>query len=216
MDKGVFFTFEGIDGSGKSVQSAALAERLMAEGYEVLLVRDPGSSSIAEKIRSLLLDRNHSEMSPMAELFLYEAARAQLVSEIILPSLDSGTIVISDRFVDSTTAYQAFGRGIPLDFIDSANRAASGPAWPERTYLLDIPWEESLKRRAKDDESDRMESNVTEFFHMVIAGYLTIAEQDRSRVRVLDGCRPVPELGTAIFGDALELIASLESDSKTQ
>ena len=209
LDKGIFFTFEGIDGSGKSVQSAALAESLRAEGYDVLLVREPGSSLIAEKIRSLLLDRDHSEMAPMAELFLYEAARAQLVSEIILPALDSGTIVISDRFVDSTTAYQAFGRGIPLDFIDVANRAAAGRAWPERTYLLDIPWEVSLERRAAGDKSDRMESNVTEFFHLVIAGYLTIADQDRRRVMALDGCRPIAELSKEISLDALKLIASL-------
>lgn len=197
--KGLFITFEGIDGSGKSVQTSALVRRLISDHYPVLHVREPGGPPIAEQIRRMLLDKDNEEMAPLTELFLYEAARAQLVAERILPALEKGVIVVSDRFVDSTTAYQAFGRRLPLELIESMNRMAAGAAWPDQTILLDISWNESRRRRQLGgEESDRMESNVAHFFHRVIEGYREIAMKDPVRVYRLDGGASIESLTKTI------------------
>ncbi len=208
---GLLITMEGIDGCGKSVQSASLTLRLKEAGYDVLAVRDPGGPEISEKIRSILLDRKHELMSHTTELFLYEAARAQLVSGLILPALHNGSIVVSDRFFDSTTAYQAYGRGISKKIVRYVNRYASQSVVPDRTFILDIPWDESIRRRGKMNSlSDRMESDIGFFFQKVIDGYHAIARSEPGRVRVLDGCLPIKKLEQEILQDVLSMIHSGE------
>jgi dTMP kinase len=204
---GLLFTFEGLDGCGKSLQASSLVKRLKERGFDARLVRDPGGPPIAEAIRKILLDRDHHAMSPMTELFLYEAARAQLVAEYILPALDEGSLVVCDRYVDSTTAYQSYGRGLPLDFINRANRQAAGRAWPVRTYVLDIPWDESKRRRLKAGTlTDRMESDIAHFHQLVIEGYHEIVNREPDRVKLLDGCRSVNTLEHEIFQDVLYIL----------
>ena len=200
-------TLEGIDGSGKSLQAEKLAQNLRLRGHEVVLVRDPGSSSVAERIRDILLDRNHHTMSSFTELFLYEAARSQLVSEVILPALQRNDIVVSDRFTDSTVAYQGYGRSLPLSFIDDANRRACGGVVPLRTYFLDIPWEESLHRRKRASATDdRMEREQEHFYGRVRKGYQAIAKKEKTRVRVIDGTQSVDRIEKDILEDVLTLV----------
>ena len=202
-----FITFEGIDGSGKSVQADRIAARLSLSGYSVLPVRDPGGPAISEKIRRVLLDRNHSSMAPSTELLLYEAARAQLVSETIRPALENGKIVICDRFIDSTAAYQGYGRNIPQDMIDSLNRLACNDTFPGRTYILDISWEESLRRRfSSDTEEDRIEKNRQSFFNRVRRGYLDLAESEPARIKLIDGNKPIQDLEDEIYQDLIQFL----------
>lgn len=201
--KSLFFTFEGIDASGKSLQARKLADQLQEKGFDVLLVREPGGTPIAEQIRAILLDPRHSGMTPFTELYLYEAARAQIVSEVIQPALGEGKIVISDRYSDSTVAYQSYGRSLPLDFVNAANRYACNGVMPLRTYILDIPWDESIRRRENDRiEDDRMESEKELFFNNVRKAYQAIADQETTRVLLLDGTRGVDDLSEEIYRDA--------------
>lgn len=203
-----FLTFEGIDASGKSLQAERLASSLRDEGYDVLHVREPGGTPIAERIRDILLDREHSGMSAVTELFLYEAARAQLVSDTIRPALAEGRIVISDRFSDSTVAYQGYGRSLPLDVIHEVNRLACSGISPLRTYILDIPWKESTSRRKNDTnkKDDRMESEKELFFEKVRKAYHAVAEEEPARILLLDGMRDVEALGEEIFRDAVRCL----------
>jgi len=147
-------------------------------------------------------------MTPLTELFLYEAARSQLVSDIIRPALDRGEVVISDRFTDSTVAYQGSGRSIPPELIQNANRWACGETFPHRTYILDIPWEESIRRRStSSEETDRLENEREHFFQKVREGYQTIANQEPRRVRLLDGTKPISFLEQEIIQDTLNILA---------
>ncbi|MBN2414798.1 dTMP kinase [bacterium] len=197
---GCLITFEGIDGCGKSVQASALANRLSREKYAVETVREPGGTALSEKIRDIILDRGHMEMAPAAELFLYEAARAQLMSQHLAPLLDSGAVVICDRFTDSTTAYQGYGRELDAGFIRQANGVACRDRYPDITFYLDIPWEESLRRRARERrDADRMEMEQKAFFQRVKTGYAAIAHADPGRVNHLDGMRSIEELENKIY-----------------
>jgi dTMP kinase len=209
---GLFITFEGIDGSGKSVQADRLSEGLKEREYTVTLVREPGGSSISEKIRSILLDRDHDSMIPMTELLLYEAARSQLVSEIIKPTLERGEVVICDRFIDSTSAYQGYGRDMPLRVIDSLNSLACQDIIPVSTFILDITWKESLRRRAASAQTDdRMESNIQTFFHRVREGYLSLAKAEPQRIQLIDGQRPVEEIEKEILSNVLHIFKSIKT-----
>ena len=202
-----FFTFEGIDASGKTLQAQILSSRLRKESYDVLSVRDPGGVPIAERIRDILLDRNHLGMAAFTELFLYEAARAQLVSEVILPALEQGRIILCDRFTDSTVAYQGYGRALPLDFIEASNTLACNGLSPARTYILDIPWEESIKRRSiAPAEDDRMESEKELFYNNVRKAYHILAEREKTRIVLLDGVRDAEEIADKIYKDAKHLL----------
>ncbi len=175
--------------------------------YDVTLVRDPGSSSISEQIRNILLDHRHQHMAPVTELFLYESARTQLVFELIRPALDAGKIVISDRFIDSTIAYQGFGRSIPLTLIQNANQWACQETIPHRTYILDIPLAVSLQRRSQSPlEDDRIEKENELFFQNVREGYISIANQNPDRVCLLDGTKSITVLEQDILNDVLNTI----------
>ncbi|MBN1893677.1 dTMP kinase [bacterium] len=204
---GLFITFEGIDGCGKSLQAERLAGRLQKKGVLVHLFRDPGGPPISEKVRLILLDRSHGDMSAMTELLLYESARAQLIDEWIRPALDRGDTVLCDRFTDSTVAYQGYGRGLKLDLLQRANDLACRGITPGRTFFLDIPVEESLRRMAgMNKQADRMENQTREFFERVRRGYREIADSEPRRIRILDGTKSADELEQVIFQDVYSMI----------
>ncbi len=189
---GKLITFEGIDFSGKSLQAKLLAEKLGAVGRSVLLLRDPGATPISERIREILLDRSHLEMSPWTELLLYEAARAQMIEETIKPALAKGVWVISDRLYDSTTAYQGYGRQLDLGLVEQANVIGACGMVPDLTFLIDLDVRVALQRRqrSKRDE-DRLESEGLQFQERVRQGYLKTAKEELDRIRVIAGDRSV-------------------------
>jgi dTMP kinase len=188
----MFITFEGLDRSGKTTQAKLLVGRLKDMHREVLFLREPGGTHLSEKIRDILLDKGHSEMSQTAELFLFSAARSQLVRQIITPALASGVIVICDRFADSTTAYQGYGRSLPLEDVRAINRIAIAGTTPDITVLVDIEPDESFRRQeAAGTVADRMESAGKDFFNAVRSGYLSLSRAEPQRIVVVDGMRPV-------------------------
>lgn len=196
----MFITFEGVDASGKSTQAKLLVERLRQEKGEAVLLREPGGTTVSEKIRSILLDRSHLDLTQLAELFLFSAARAQLVTEVIQPALSAGTTVVCDRFYDSTTAYQGYGRGLDLEDVHFINTLATGGRAPDLTFIVHIPVDEILLRKNKSAAAtDRMESSGREFYERVLNGYRAIAEEEPERCVLLDGTRPVEELHQTIW-----------------
>src|ERR1041385_2774923 len=196
----MFITFEGLDFSGKTTQANLLVERLKERGKDVVFLREPGGTKISEKIRKILLDKQHLEMNERAELFLFSAARTQLVSEVILPALQRGMIVLCDRYDDSTTAYQGFGRGLNLDQIKTINAMATAGTTPDLTVLVDIDIDEITRRqKAAGISSDRMESSGHQFYEQVRAGYLTIASSEPKRFVVINGMRPMEEIHNEIW-----------------
>ena len=205
--KGFFFTFEGIDRSGKSLQCERLVKRLKDEGFSVLHVREPGGTNISERIRDILLDLKNHQMAPITELLLYTAARCQLVTEMIKPALNSGEIVISDRFLDSTIAYQGYGRDLNLSSISMLNQLTCNEVFPDRTYFLDISWQESINRCKKGRASkDRMENQDKPFFERIRKGYLDLSKNNSERFLVLDGSKKINPLAESIYQDAKKLI----------
>ena len=190
----LFLTFEGLDGSGKSTQVRLLEEYLCSKGRAVRVLREPGGTPIGESIRTLLLDPSNKDLSDAAELFLFSASRSQLVEGVIRPLLEAGTVVLCDRFFDSTTAYQGGGRGLSIDMIRAVNRAATGGLEPDRTFFLDVPLEVLSKRlRNSGSAMDRMEANEADFHARVRDAYLALATEEE-RIQVLDGTRPSEEL----------------------
>lgn len=194
----MLITFEGIDLCGKTTQIEILKKRLEENGYEVVVLREPGGTKISERIRAVLLDRANLEMNPLTEFFLFSASRAQLVSEIIVPSLKSGKVVICDRFYDSSVAYQGYGRGIDIEKVKLINKIASFGLVPDLTFLIDIPVEESLKRKKAREEIDRMEIGDKNFYERVRNGYLELAESE-DRFVVVDGLKTVGEIADLIW-----------------
>lgn len=165
-----------------------LAGWLRSRGHQVVVTREPGGPFIAEKIRRLLLDVRHRRMSPVAELMLLEAARAQHVAEVVAPALRRGAVVLCDRFADSSSAYQGYGRGMDLEEVDYLNRIAAQGAWPDMTIVLDLPVEEGLRRAAgRRRRLDRMESQQQAFHQRVRRGFRQLAQQEPWRVKLLDG-----------------------------
>jgi len=196
----MLITFEGLDYCGKSTQVQLLEERLRSRGRPVRVLREPGGTALGEVIRNLLLDRTNSVMTKASELFLFSASRSQLVQEIIRPALEAGAVVLLDRYFDSTTAYQGFGRGIPLDVIYAINRFATGGLIPDLTFLLDIPGTEIARRMSRaETDRDRMESSGIQFYERVREGYSQLAKTE-PRFRVLDGMQPIETLQEIIWG----------------
>ncbi len=203
--QGRLITFEGIDGAGKSVQAEELRRWLEREQQrKVLVLRDPGTSPIAEQIRRILLDPANGAMSPWTELLLYEAARAQLVEELIKPALAQGSVVICDRFYDSTTAYQGYGRQLDLPTVMQANRIGACGVVPDLTILLDLEVEAALQRKGHL-ALDRLEREERAFHERVRRGYLELAHAEPGRVKVVKGDRPVE----AIAKEIRQLVAAL-------
>jgi len=204
---GTFFTFEGPEGSGKSTQINLLAEELADLGHEVVVTREPGGTPVGEEIRHLVLhSSNGKEMCPEAELLLFAAARAQLVRELILPSLEAGKIVICDRFLDSTTVYQGAARTIASDPVAYINQFAVGPVSPDLTFILDVPHEESIRRvkNRASDIPDRMEQENADFYKKVRDGYLLLAGSMPERFHVVDGTRKLESNREEILKTVLE------------
>jgi len=191
----VFITFEGPEGSGKTTQAHLLTEHLRRSGYDVLLARLPGGTPIGDRIRALLHDPKHVEMSPWAEVFLYAASRAQLVAQVIRPALADGRVVICDRYADSTLAYQGYGRGLDLEALRAITHLATGGLVPDLTLYLDISPEQGLARRREGGgEWNRLDREALAFHQRVRAGYLELAGMEPERWVVLDATRPLEEI----------------------
>lgn len=194
MDRGLFITFEGIDGSGKSTQFNMLKEYLEQKGVDYIVVREPGGTTIGEKIREILLNKKNDKMVSRAELLLFEAARAQIVEEKIKPSLEAGTTVLCDRFFDSTIAYQGYARDLGLDRVMDLNMYATDGLEPDVTFLINVTPEEALRRRGvRGEADDRMEALGMGFQTKVANGYLEAAKR-YSRIKVIDGHRTPDEI----------------------
>jgi dTMP kinase len=193
-----FISFEGIDFSGKTTQIQILQERLEKKGFRVQTFRDPGGPRISELIRDILLNPDLTEIADRTEVLLYEAARAQLTFEKIIPALNKGDVVIIDRYFDSTTAYQGYGRGLPIEMIQQLNLFASHELKPTLTFFLDIPTDEFILR-SRNQKKDRLETNAISFFTRVRNGYFTIAKKEPNRVIVLDGTQTIEKIADKIW-----------------
>ena len=191
----MFITFEGPEGSGKTSQIVALAAFLSEQGYQVLATREPGGTRIGDQVRACLHDVTNTEMVPAAEMLLYSASRAQLVAEVIRPKLAAGYIVLCDRFVDSTLAYQGYGRGLDLQALNLISRFATGDLVPDLTILLDISVESGLARRlANAQEMNRLDLEQITFHQRVRAGYHELLALEPERWVVVDADRPFAEV----------------------
>ena len=202
MKRGNFVSFEGSEGCGKTTQIRLLREFLESRGTKVALTREPGGTAVGEKIRELLqFTPEARNMTAESELLLFAASRAQLVREVIATSLEEGSWVIADRFLDSTTVYQGIGRGLDLAALKQINRFAAGGIEPDWTVLLDLDartgHERALKNR-KDHQADRIEDQPIDFFERVRRGYLELAEQFSDRIEVFDASLTVEEIASAI------------------
>lgn len=205
---GILFSFEGIDGAGKTTQVVRLAQALSDRGHRVTCLREPGGTALGEKIRSLLLDKSDEPPVPVAELLLFAAARAQIVARQVKPALERGEIVILDRFTDATFAYQGFGRGLPLEQILSIEAIAAGIE-PVRTWFLDLAPEASARRRdTRGEAADRMEAEADSFRAQVRAGYLERARLHPGRIQTLDASEPIESIAARLLDDALALIST--------
>jgi dTMP kinase len=204
MRTGLFITLEGLDGCGKSTQARFLKEYLIGHGYQTVLTREPGGTPLAEAMRSLILTPTEEELDPMAEALLYAAARAQHVNGLIRPALAAGQIVISERFVDSSLAYQGFGLGRDLELIREINRLALGDFGPDLTFLLDVQVEQGSFRVNHRSHSakikpDRIESRGAEFYERVRRGYLELARLEPQRITLIEAELTIEQVQTEII-----------------
>jgi len=194
--KGLFLTIEGLDGAGKTTQVKLLQEWFRKQGYDPLFTREPGGTRAGDAIRNLLLNREYTGLVPVAEALLYAASRAQLVAEVIRPALARGRLVVCDRFVDSSIAYQAYGRGLPRAFVEEINRQATGGLKPRLTILLDLEpdlREERLRGQGRQAR-DRLEAETGDFYTRVREGYLALARENRDRIKVIPARQSIEEV----------------------
>lgn len=195
-----FISFEGIDFCGKSTQIELLLQRLKELNLKVKVLREPGGVFISEKIREILLDTTHAEMHPRTEILLYSAARAQLVHQTILNGLKNGIYIIADRYFDSTTAYQGYGRNIDIDFVNRLNQFATSGLVPFKTFFIDISPDEAERRRFHQvARKDRMESESIEFYQKIRDGYLQLSKKEPDRIISINGELPVQEIADNIW-----------------
>jgi dTMP kinase len=206
-DTGLFITFEGGEGSGKTTQIRLLADRLKAEGLSVVTTREPGGTPEAEKIRSLLVNRDGGDWTPVSEVLLLFAARSMHVEKLVRPALAAGKVVISDRFTDSTRAYQSYGHGLPIETIEAVNKTTLGDFAPGLTFILDLPVETGLaragKRLAADaSKEDRFEQLKKDFHERLRQGYLDIARKNPKRCVVIDATQSIDAIAAKIADKA--------------
>ena len=195
---GKFITFEGIDGSGKTTQINLLEQKLIQEDIPHVIFREPGGTKLSEKIREILLDRKNIHLSPVAESLLFVAARAQLMTEKIKPAIERNHVVICDRFGESTVAYQGYGRGLNVEYLDGLNNFATDSLQPDLTIILDVDPEIAAIRMGSD-VPDRMELNDLEFFSKVRKGYYKISHRDPIRFVIIDGAQSEIEVFESIM-----------------
>lgn len=212
MAKGHFITVEGIDGVGKSTQAALMEAVLDSAGYDVLRLREPGGVKISEQIRAILLDPANGEMGDVCELLLYEAARAQLVHQVIRPALAAGKTVICDRFYDSTTAYQAFADGLDRGMVSQANELAVDGCRPDLTLVFDLPVEDALRRRSDRAVEDRLELKGLEFQARVAAGFRAVAADEPDRVKLVDAGGSIAEVFSSVVDELRSAGLSVSED----
>lgn len=203
----MFITFEGIDASGKTTQIKLLEKYLLENNFKLIVVREPGGTKLSEEIRNILLSKENFQMVKECEIFLFSASRAQLVREVIIPKLNEGYIVLSDRFHDSTTAYQGVGRNINLEDVYAIHRIAIDDCIPDLTFFIDITFEESIRRKKISNLSpDRIESMGKDFFERVREGFLQIQKREPNRFKIIDGIGSPDEIHKKIvqlFNDKL-------------
>lgn len=210
--RGVFVTFEGGDGVGKSTHIRYVANELRRAGREVVCLREPGGTGIGESLRAMVLDPDNGEISSEAELLMYEAARAQLVREVIRPALERGAVVLCDRFSDSTIAYQAYGRGLPLDFVRRANAFATGGIVPDRTILLVLGnTRKSLARATGAGTGDRMEQAGEVFHSRVNRAFLKLAKRDPKRIRIVRSSSSRKATAAAVAAELADILTELSA-----
>lgn len=210
--RGLFITLEGIDGCGKSTQREMLAEKLKSRGFETVVTREPGGTVIGEGIRQLLVSDASVHIAPTTELLLYVAARAQHVAELIRPSVDAGRIVISDRYTDSTVAFQGYGRGLDLDVIESLNRFATAGLKPDLTIVFDLDPNTARSRSVSRPVGGLLgafDEQHADFHERMRAGYLKMAKDDPSRIRVVDASGSADETHGQVMSVVLEKIEEL-------
>lgn len=210
--RGLFITVEGIDGCGKSTQARLIAAALEAAGHTVLRLREPGGVKISEQIREILLDPANAEMGDVCELLLYEAARAQLVHQVIRPALAAGKTVICDRFYDSTTAYQAFADGLDRGMVSQANELAVDGCRPDLTLVFDLPVEDALRRRSGREAEDRLELKGLEFQERVAAGFRAVAADEPDRVKLIDAGGSIAEVFSNVVDELRSAGLSVSED----
>lgn len=210
--RGLFITVEGIDGCGKSTQARLIAAALEAAGHDVLRLREPGGVKISEQIRAILLDPANAEMGDACELLLYEAARAQLVHQVIRPALAAGKTVVCDRFYDSTTAYQAFADGLDRNMVSQANELAVDGCRPDLTLVFDLPVEDALRRRSGREAEDRLELKGLEFQERVAAGFRAVAADEPDRVKLIDAGGSIAEVFSGVAAELRSAGLSVSED----
>lgn len=193
MQKGLFITFEGTDGCGKSTQLQLFADYLKSLGKEVVITREPGGTAISERIREIILDPDAKEEDPVTEMFLFAAARAQHVAELIKPSIEAGRVVLCDRFVDSSIAYQGYARGLG-EQVRIINEYAVSGCMPDITFFFDISAEESKRRNSFTDKADRMELEKLDFHQKVYRGFKELSEIYKDRYVVIDASKTIEEI----------------------
>lgn len=203
--KGLFIVMEGPDGSGKTTQINLLKEYLEEAGYECLITREPGGTVIGEEVRQLILNPEHKEMSPVTEMLLYAASRAQLVHEVIGPALEEGKIVISDRFVDSSIVYQGIARKLGISTVSAVNAPGIGIYRPDGIFFIDLSEAEGLRRKKEQKNLDRMEQEGIDFHHMVSEGYRKVLS-GRPEVMKIDGGRSIDTIQKKIRNHVDELL----------
>jgi dTMP kinase len=209
MPAGVFIAFEGIEGSGKSTQVGRLASSLEAAGREVVSVREPGGTTLGDRVRAILLDKDQVGMSPVAEMLLFAASRAQIIHEVIRPALARGAVVICDRFLHSSLAYQGHARALGRDRVLAANQHATEGLLPDRVLLLAVPPEHSLQRALARSAADRFEQEGMRFHRAVADGFMAEASADPDRFVVIDGAASIDAVAAAVHSAVLPLVPEL-------
>lgn len=203
MKRGLFLTFEGIDGAGKTTQIGLLGDKLARQGIPSLFVREPGSTLVGEKIRQILLTPENKGMAAATEILLYAAARAQIVTEKIRPALDEGKMVVCDRYIHSSLAYQGFGLGYAQEKIRMINGEATGGLWPDLTFVFDIEVAESSRRIDRKGDGcagkDRIEQRDSEFYNRVRRGYLALAAGDPKKMIIIPSHLSIEEAHATIW-----------------
>ena len=202
----MFITFEGVEGCGKTTQARLLAARLAECGVRTLVTREPGGAAISEQIRAIVLDNKNDGMEPMAEALLYVASRAQFVAEVVRPALAAGTIVICDRFADSTLAYQGYGRGLDVGTLEQLNAIATGGLMPDITFLLELSVAVGLDRRHKEGNANRLDNAGSAFHERVRNGYHALAAADTRRWQVIDAGAAPSVVAAEIWAALLPLV----------